>query len=434
METAIKDRKQEIETELAIMLIGGNNKFDVQARKKHILQHITPEMFDDVLCKNIVKAAQKLLKENCPITFDYFLTKAKKTKTLLLLQMADKLNDLKDSFTTNVNCDYYIRLLQELFFDENFSKTSTYEEFKALESLKEKVALKNNVFKISHEADKIISDYYNNWERAVISGWNSLDKRIGAFLGGDFGILAGAPGMGKTCTMLNLVQQMDKRGSKVLLFSLEMKLPQLQNRIISAKTQVPANKIRLFNMTNEEVKRYAYYSDCDDFKSSKIMVCDDFGMTVGDIGAVIQRCAPDIVFVDYLGLITPATKGREYDQLNEISRGLKVLAGDLNVPIIALHQLSRDIAKRENKEPMMSDLRGSGHLEQDADFVFFVHRPAYFDPKLNARELKFIIGKSRHTGGNKYFTLSYDAKTQTITDPDINTPHMQQGIDFEAAE
>ena len=80
---------------------------------------------------------------------------------------------------------------------------------------------------------------------------------------------------------------------------------------------------------------------------------------------------------------------------------------------------------------MMSDLRGSGHLEQDADFVFFVHRPAYFDPTQNPYALKFIIGKSRHTGGNKYFTMSYDAKTQTITDPDGDTPALQTQLDFE---
>lgn len=431
MNDVLKNRKQEIEQELIVMLIGGDESFAVQSRKKHILKHIVPEMFEDKLYKNIIKAANKLAENNMPITFDYFLAKAQKTKTLILMEMAATLQQLNDEYITNTNCDYYIKLLQEIFFDEQFSKKSTYEEFSALEKLKEKIEIKNNVSKISEGADKLIVDYYNNWEKAVLSGWNSLDKRVGAYLGGDFCIIAGAPGAGKTCTMLNLIQKMDKRGSKVLLFSLEMKLPQLQNRIISGRTKIPSSKIRLFNMTTDEVRRYAHYTDSDEFKNSNIVVCDDFDMTLSDIEATIRRIAPDVVFVDYLGLIKPQTRGSEYEQMNEISRGLKKMAGALDIPVFALHQLSREISKRENKEPMMSDLRGSGHLEQDADFVFFVHRPAYFDPTQDPYALKFIIGKSRHTGGNKYFTMSYDAKTQTITDPDGDTPALQTQLDFE---
>ena len=182
------------------------------------------------------------------------------------------------------------------------------------------------------------------------------------------------------------------------------------------------------------MEKYVNYSDSDEFKNSNILVCDDFEMTLSDIEGTIRRTAPDVVFVDYLGLIKPTIKGSEYEQMNEISRGLKKLAGNLQVPVFALHQLSRKIFERDNKEPMMSDLRGSGHLEQDADFVFFVHRPAYFDPKLNPHEFKFFVGKSRHTGGGKYFTLSYDAKTQTITDPAGDTPEPYQQLDFKGVK
>lgn len=434
MNEVIKNRKSEIEQELIVMLIGGDDSFAVQSRKQHILKHIVPEMFDDVLYQNIIKAANKLAKDEFPITLDYFLAKARKTKTLILLEKAAILQRLNEEFITNANCDYYIKLFQELYFDEQFSKNSTYEEFKTLEKLKEKIELKNNTFQIADGAINIISDYYKNWDKAVLSGWNSLDKRVGAYLPGDFVILAGAPGAGKTCTMLNIVQKMEKRGRKVLLFSLEMKRQQLQNRIISAKTGVASSKIRLFNLEPDEVKKYVNYSDSDEFKNSNILVCDDFEMTLSDIEGTIRKTAPDVVFVDYLGLIKPTVKGSEYEQMNEISRGLKKLAGNLQVPVFALHQLSRKIFERDNKEPMMSDLRGSGHLEQDADFVFFVHRPAYFDPKLNPHEFKFIVGKSRHTGGGKYFTLSYDAKTQTITDPAGDTPEPYQQLDFKGVK
>lgn len=434
MNEVLKNRKSEIEQELIVMLIGGDDSFDVQSRKKHILNHIVPEMFDDVLYQNIIKAANKLAKDEFPITLDYFLAKARKAKTVILIEMAARLQELNDEFITNTNCDYYIKLLQEIFFDEQFSKNSTYEEFKTLEKLKEKTELKNNTFQIADGAISIIADYYKNWNKAVLSGWYSLDKRVGAYLPGDFVILAGAPGAGKTCAMLNIIQKMEKRGRKVLLFSLEMKRQQLQNRIISAKTGIASSKIRRFNMESWEVDKYLEYSDSQEFKDSNILVCDDFEMTLADIEAAVRKTAPDVVFIDYLGLIKSTIKGSEYEQMNEISRGLKKLAGNLQVPVFALHQLSRKIFEREKKEPLMSDLRGSGHLEQDADFVFFVHRPAYFDPKEDPRVFKFFIGKSRHTGGGTHFTMSYDAKTQTITDFAGDTPEPYQQLDFKGVK
>ena len=434
MNEVLKNRKSEIEQELIVMLIGGDDSFAVQSRKKHILNHIVPEMFDDVLYQNIIKAANKLAKDEFPITLDYFLAKARKAKTLILIEMAARLQELNDEFITNTNCDYYLKLLQEIYFDEQFSQQATYEVFSALEKLKEKIELKNNTFQIADGAISIISDYYKNWGKAVLSGWCSLDQRVGAYLPGDFVILAGAPGAGKTCAMLNIIQKMEKRGHKVLLFSLEMKRQQLQNRIISAKTGIASSKIRRFNMESWEVDKYLEYSDSQEFKNSNILVCDDFEMTLSDIEGTIRKTAPDVVFIDYLGLIKSTIKGSEYEQMNEISRGLKKLAGNLQVPVFALHQLSRKIFEREKKEPLMSDLRGSGHLEQDADFVFFVHRPAYFNPKEDPRVFKFFIGKSRHTGGGTHFTLSYDAKTQTITDYAGDTPEPSQQLDFKGVK
>ena len=434
MNEIITNRKAEIEEKLVTMLIGGDDSHAVQARKKYILKHVTPEMFSDPLYTNIVKAANKLLKLDYPITLDYFLQKAKKMKTLCLIEQAIRLQQLNDEFITNTNCNYYLKLFHEIYFDEMESKKLSYEDFRYLENLKKKVRIKNHTRKISDGALNIICEYYENMGKAVLSGWYNLDKRVGAYLPGDFIILAGAPGMGKSCAMLNLVQKMDKRGTKVLLFSLEMQLMQLQNRLISAHTGMSASKIRLFNMTAQETDKYVKYADSETFKESKIVVCDDFDMTLNDIESVIQSVGPDVVFIDYLGLITPVTKGSEYEQMNEISRGLKKMAGRQQVPVFALHQLSRKVFERENKEPMLSDLRGSGHLEQDADFIFFVHRPAYYDPKLNPKDLKFFVAKSRHTGGNKYFTLSYDAQTQTITDLGGETPEPYQQLDFNGAK
>lgn len=432
MSDVLTERKREIEQELIVMLIGGDDSESVQMRKKHILRHVTVEMFDDMLSQNIVKAAQRLGEKGHPITLDYFLTKAKQTKTLLLIEEAATVQQLNNEYVTSANCGYYIKLLQEMYFDKNFSKSASYEEFKHLEELKKKVELKNSVSHISDDALQLTADYFTNFETAVMSGYASLDKRIGAFLPGDFIILAGAPGMGKTCFLLNLAMQIGKKGKKVLIFSLEMPKKQLQNRIIAANTKVHSSKMRTFTMTDNDIQRFAHYSDCDDFKSMNIYINDDFDMTVADIQGVIQKEAPDLVFIDYLGLVTSSVKGTEYEQLNQISRDLKKIAK--HVPIVAVHQLSRMKEERKDKTPFLGDLRGSGHLEQNADSVIFVHRPFYYDTSLNPRLMQIIIAKGRHTGGNKRFSMDYEEKIQKITDPCGETPPIQKTLKLEEAE
>ena len=128
-----------------------------------------------------------------------------------------------------------------------------------------------------------------------------------------------------------------------------------------------------------------------------------------------KKSESDIIFIDYLGLIKGSGNKSTYDSISDISRELKLTAMEIDKPIVALHSLHRGYADRQDKTPRLSDLRDSGKIEQDADTVCFVHRPAYFEPnKCSDCDLQFLIAKSRHTGGNTRVDLFYDAATQTV--------------------
>ena len=146
-----------------------------------------------------------------------------------------------------------------------------------------------------------------------------------------------------------------------------------------------------------------------------IKICAEYNITVDKIRDMAKKSDSDIVFIDYLGLINGNNNKSTYDRISDISRELKLTAMEINKPIVAIHQLHRGYADRQDKTPRLSDLRDSGKIEQDADMVCFVHRPAYFEPnKCSDCDLQFLIAKSRHTGGNTRVDLFYDATTQTV--------------------
>ena len=130
---------------------------------------------------------------------------------------------------------------------------------------------------------------------------------------------------------------------------------------------------------------------------------------------VNHRLYSDIVFIDYLGLINGGNNKSTYDRISDISRELKLAAMETNKPFFVLHQLNRAYADRQDKTPRLSDLRDSGKVEQDADTVGFVHRPAYYEPnKCSDFDLQFLIAKSRHTKGNTKVEMFYDERSQTV--------------------
>ena len=220
----------------------------------------------------------------------------------------------------------------------------------------------------------------------VRSGYIDLDRITYGFQKGDLIIMAARPSVGKTAFALNIAANAaTKYGKAVALFSLEMPVLQLGMRILSAQSGVDSYRIRTGNnLTNEDWAKIKYASDA--LITSKLFIEDSASIKVNDIFAKCRKLKAegnlDLIVIDYLQLITPSSRHSDNRQLevSEISRSLKALARELDVPVIALSQLSRSVEQRSgDKRPILSDLRESGAIEQDADIVMFLHRPDYFN-------------------------------------------------------
>ncbi len=256
----------------------------------------------------------------------------------------------------------------------------------------------------------------NNGITGVASGFSDLDKITNGWQGSDLIILAARPAMGKTAFALSLVRNaaVDFKKS-VMFFSLEMADVQLVNRLLSGEAEIASDKIRKGDLTEDEWQRL--HTKTMTVSESKIYIDDTPQLSIFDLNAKCRRVHSqhglDMVVVDYLQLLRHEGKGQNNreQEIAFISRSLKGLAKELNIPVIALAQLSREVEKRNVKRPQLSDLRESGSIEQDADMVMFLYRDEYYtkmgmnqDKTGDAAYNNFgiegltevIIGKNRH--------------------------------------
>lgn len=242
------------------------------------------------------------------------------------------------------------------------------------------------------------------------SGFNDLDKLTSGLHPSDFIILAARPSMGKTALALNIVQNVALRAHRrvggdpksVAFFSLEMSKEQLVNRMLCAEANIDSQRLRVGEMADKDWD--ALWEACDVMSKAKIYIDDTAGITVMDMRSRARRLKAehglDLIVVDYLQLMQGSGKrnssGDRQQEVSEISRSLKALARELDVPVIALSQLSRSVEARQVKRPMLSDLRESGSLEQDADIVAFLYREDYYNPETENKHTELIIAKHRN--------------------------------------
>ncbi len=236
----------------------------------------------------------------------------------------------------------------------------------------------------------------------VPTGFYALDYMTAGLQPSDFVLVAARPSMGKTAFVLNIAQHVAvSQRMPVLIFSLEMSQGQLFNRLLSLESKVNSQNIRTGRLTEDEWNRIG--EGADTVGSSPIYIDDTPGITVGELRSKCRRHKLEhnikLVIIDYLQLMT--SKGRSegrQQEVSEISSSLKALARELDVPVVALSQLSRAVEQRPNHRPMLSDLRESGSIEQDADVVMFIYREDYYHPeneeKRNIAEI--IIAKQRN--------------------------------------
>ncbi len=278
----------------------------------------------------------------------------------------------------------------------------------------------------SKDAFKCAVAEYESKERGagLISNLYKFDKTFNGFQGGDLIILGARPGMGKTAFALELAKQTACSGMAGAIFSLEMSETQLMQRLVSNFERIPLENIKNKDLSDPEFEQFVN----SDVVSLPIFIDDSFIQTVGQIKSKATKLKKkhDIgyIIIDYLQLIKPPDryKGNKVHEIGYISRALKGIAKDLNIPVIALSQLSRSVEKRDNKRPRISDLRDSGDIEQDADVVFFLYRDEYYQDEnteldlADGGETEVIIAKYRSGESNTMTKCRFHTKYQTFTE------------------
>ena len=348
------------------------------------------------------------------------------------------LTEVIDSVATPANINYYINIIFEKFILRTLINKSSniieecYDESEDLNSIvenAEKSILEVNSGRMVKEIKPIQEVLVKAQQEleflaknggdvtGVPTGFYDLDKRTTGFHGNELIIIAGRPGMGKSALAINMATNIAVNYKKsVALFNLEMGSTQIVNRMLSSVGQINSQKLRTGKLDHTDWKKYNETLSL--LADTKFFIDDTPGITVSEIRSKCRRLKNsdkglDCIIIDYLQLISSSNKysGQRTNEVSEISRDLKKLAMELEVPVIALAQLSRGVEQREDKRPLMSDLKESGSIEQDADIVMFLYCDDYYKfkskdrPQLSPTEL--IISKHR-SGGTGTIDLIFE--------------------------
>lgn len=267
--------------------------------------------------------------------------------------------------------------------------------------------------------------------RGVPTGFKDLDAKLAGLQKSDLLILAARPAMGKTAMALNLAQNVAIKAQKpVLLFSLEMSKEQLVDRMLASEAGVNSWNLRTGNMSDQDFEKIGHAMGS--LSEAKLYIDDSPGITVSELRTKARREAHKhelgLIIVDYLQLMSGGSRfagsANRVQEISEISRGLKGVARELNVPLIALSQLSRTVESRSPQIPQLADLRESGSIEQDADVVMFLYRDDYYNPDTSDKPniLDVIISKHRN-GPTGRVELYFDREKQKILN--LDTKHSE---------
>jgi replicative DNA helicase len=273
-----------------------------------------------------------------------------------------------------------------------------------------------------------IDDLYNNPNkpRGLPTGFIDFDNKTGGLRGGDLLIIAGRPSMGKSTLAINMAEHAAlKEGirASVAIFSLEMPAEQILTRMLSSVGSVHLGNIRSGKLSEDDWPRIT--GATKQLQDAKIFIDDTPALTPTELRARSRRIKRehglDLIVVDYLQLMTvPGTKENRATEISEISRGLKALAKELSCPVIALSQLNRGVEQRENKKPVMSDLRESGAIEQDADMILLIYRDEVYNketPKKGVAEIDLAKHRNGETGDIRLTFRGQNARFENYADP-----------------
>tara|TARA_B100000212_G_scaffold158727_1_gene119209 strand:- start:98 stop:1459 length:1362 start_codon:yes stop_codon:yes gene_type:complete len=392
----------------------------------------------------IFKIMLELFDENKTIDTISVISELEKKGKLETIGGAYYITGLSSEAPTSENIEYYANLVQEKYILRKIIETSRDLSTNAYDS-------KEDVSSILDKAEKTIFELSQNSQRGhfqsiepllhnvmdklgtsksegvsgIATGYYELDKYLSGFQNSDFIVIAGRPSMGKTALALSLARNISiDYGHSVGMFSLEMSNIQLVERLITAEAKVNSHQVRSGKLPKNDWKKLS--AAAGPLSEAKLFIDDTPGLNIMEIRAKARRLKLekdiDILIIDYMQLITGFDKSESRQQeISMISRSLKALAKELDIPVIALSQLSRAPETRTNHRPIMSDLRESGAIEQDADIVLFVYRKFVYSRSEDDKGVgEIIISKHRNgpTGSIEVAFIDSYARFENLTQYD----------------
>jgi replicative DNA helicase len=359
---------------------------------------------------------------------------------------APYLTELTNFVPTAAHIEQYAEIVAQKALRRRLISTSQemvnlgYDESKQLQELIEEAETK--LFEVSQQRVKqsivsletILAESFDRLDdlhkdkqkiRGVSTGYKDLDNILAGFQRSDLIVLAARPSMGKTALALNFAHNVAVQSKlPVLMFSLEMSKEQLVDRLLSMESGVDAWALRNGNLTDSDFEKIGHAMGT--LSEAPMYIDDTPSITVSDMRTKARREAHQhelgLIVVDYLQLMSGggryATEGNRVQEISEISRGLKGIARELNVPILALSQLSRSVENRSPQIPQLADLRESGSIEQDADVVAFIYREEYYNPETDRKKLTDIFIKKHRNGPTGGIELYFDNEKQRFRSVD----------------
>ncbi|PTM56880.1 replicative DNA helicase [Desmospora activa] len=386
-----------------------------------VTERLRPEDFYRQAHQRLLQVMIDLSEQGEPVDLVTITSALQDRKSLDEVGGVPYLTELIGTVPTAANVDYYAQIVEEKAILRRLIRTATEiatsgysgaEEVAHVIDQAEKKILEISQRRMSkgfvpikevlmETFERIESLHYNQGKlTGVPSGYSDLDRMTAGFQPSDLIILAARPAMGKTAFSLNVAQNVAVRANKpVAIFNLEMSAPQLVQRMLAAEGNIDAQVFRNGHLGDEDWEKLTMAIST--LSEAPIFIDDTPGITVFDIRAKLRRLQAEqdlgLVLIDYLQLIEGSGRDSRQQEISEISRSLKLLARELHVPVIALSQLSRAVEQRQDKRPMLSDLRESGSIEQDADIVSFLYRDDYYNEESEKKNIiEVILAKHRN--------------------------------------
>ncbi|MFC5450619.1 replicative DNA helicase [Paenibacillus aestuarii] len=386
------------------------------------MERVTSDDFYRGSHQRIFEAIVELAEEQEPVDLITLTARLQDKQQLEEVGGVTYLSQLANAVPTAANIDYYAAIVEEKSMLRRLIRTATQivsdgyansedvgamlsdAEARILEISQRRtssgfIGIRDVLMEVFERVEHLYS--HKGGSTGIPSGFVDLDKMTSGFQRSDLVILAARPSVGKTAFALNVAQNVGVRAKEtVAIFSLEMGAAQLVTRMICAEANVDANRMRTGYLEGDDWEKLTMAIGA--LSEANIFIDDTPTITVADIRAKCRRLQQEkglgMILIDYLQLIAGRGKGDNRQQeVSEISRTLKQIARELNVPVIALSQLSRGVEQRQDKRPMMSDLRESGSIEQDADIVAFLYRDDYYDKESEKKNIiEIIIAKQRN--------------------------------------